>query len=33
LIIDLVTKPEVSGKEEMARAPTMPQIMVIGIEW
>lgn len=31
--MDLLTKPEVSGNEEMARAPTMPQAAVSGIDW
>ena len=30
-IIDLLTKPEVSGKDEMASAPTVPQRVVRGI--
>ena len=31
LIIDLLTKPEVQGKEEMASAPTMPHTVVTGM--
>src|SRR5512134_255610 len=32
-IIDLDTNPEVSGNEEMDRAPIVPQTVVSGIEW
>src|SRR5688500_2409621 len=32
-IIDLVTKPDVSGKAEMDSAPMMPQTVVNGIDW
>ena len=31
LIIDFVTKPEVRGNDEIARAPTMPHSIVIGM--
>ena len=31
--MDLLTKPEVSGNEEMASAPTMPQAAVSGMVW
>ncbi len=31
VIIDLVTKPEVNGNDEIASAPMMPQYIVIGI--
>ena len=30
-IIDLETKPEVSGKDEIDSAPTMPQMVVSGM--
>ena len=30
-IIDLEIKPDVSGNDEIAKAPTMPQIQVIGM--
>ena len=33
LIIDLLMKPEVSGKAEMESAPMMPQIVVTGMYW
>ena len=32
-IIDLLMKPEVSGNEEIARAPIMPQTAVSGMLW
>src|SRR5512134_4097076 len=31
--IDLETKPEVSGNDEIASAPIVPQIVVSGIVW
>src|SRR5688572_6227185 len=33
LTIDLETKPDVSGKDEMASAPMVPQIVVNGMLW
>ncbi len=33
LIMDLLTKPEVIGKDEMASAPMMPQTVVTGMLW
>ena len=32
-IIDLEMKPEVQGKDEIARAPMMPHHMVTGMVW
>ena len=32
-IMDLLTKPEVSGNDEMDIAPMMPHSVVIGIDW
>ncbi len=31
--MDLETKPEVSGKDEIASAPMVPQIVVSGMLW